>query len=94
MPGVWHENSISTVKRHRMFNKFPIHFSFDGKQYRGEIKPLQTGAQHRRPTAFQVFLNNVYCGLIKRRGEGWETDSPKCAILVNPIGNQIESWYE
>jgi hypothetical protein len=77
-----------------MFNKFPIHFSFDGKQYRGEIQPLQAGVQRRMPTAFQVFINNVYCGLIKRRGEGWETDSPKCAILVNPIGNQIEDWYE
>jgi hypothetical protein len=77
-----------------MFNKFPIHFSFDGKQYRGEIKPLQTGVQHRMPTAFQVFLDHVYCGLIKRRGEDWETDSPKCAILVNPIGHQIEDWYE
>ena len=48
-----------------MFNKFPINFDFDGVQYRGEIKPLQTGVQHRKPTAFQVFLNNVYCGLIK-----------------------------
>lgn len=77
-----------------MFNKFPISFDFDGIQYHGEIKPLQTGIQHRRPTAFQVFINNVYCGLMKRRGEGWETDSPKCAILVRPISHQIEDWYE
>jgi hypothetical protein len=77
-----------------MFNKFPIDFSFDGKQYRGEIKPLLAGAQHRKPTAFQVYFNNVYCGLVKRKGESWETDSPKCAILVRPIGRQIEDWYE
>lgn len=77
-----------------MFNKFPIRFNYDGKQYRGEIWPLQTGIQHRIPTAFQVILNNAYCGLIKRRGEEWETDSPKCAILVDIIGNQIYDWYE
>lgn len=76
-----------------MFNRFTIHFDFEGKQYRGEIQPLQTGAQNRKPTAFQVFLNHVYCGLIRRRGEGWETDSPKCAVLVRPIGYQIEDWY-
>ena len=77
-----------------MFNKFPIHFNFDGKQYNGEIQPLLSGAQQRKPTAFQVFLDHVYCGLIKKRGEEWETDSPKCAILVNPLRRQIEDWYE
>jgi len=77
-----------------MFNKFPIHFTYDGIQYRGEIKPLQTGLQHRIPTSFQVVLNNVYCGLVRRRGADWETDSPKCAIMVDVIGNHIYDWYE
>jgi hypothetical protein len=77
-----------------MFNKFPINFSFDGKQYRGEIKPLQVGLQNRMPTSFQVVLNNVYYGLVKRRGADWETDSPKCAFMVDTIGNQIYDWYE
>ncbi|HVU59024.1 MAG TPA: hypothetical protein VHD83_28375 [Puia sp.] len=76
-----------------MFNRFPIHFSFEGKQYRGEIQPLQAGAQNRKPTAFQVFLDHVYCGSIRRRDDRWETDSPKCAILVRPISYQIEDWY-
>ena len=77
-----------------MFNRFPINFDYDGKHYRGEIKPLQSGLQHRIPTTFQVYLNNVYCSLMKRRGEDWETDSPKCAIMVNVIGNRIYEWYE
>ena len=77
-----------------MFNKFPISFSYDGKQYRGEIRPLQTGVQNRIPTTFQVILNNMYYGLVKRRGADWETDSPKCAILVDTIGNHIYDWYE
>jgi len=77
-----------------MFNKFPIHFSYDGVSYRGEIKPLQTGVQNRIPTSFQVVLNNVYYGQVKRRGVDWETDSPKCAIMVDTIGNEIYDWYE
>src|SRR5579871_3213847 len=77
----WHNIFIMIWKPWYMFNKFPIHFNYDGKQYRGEIWPLQTGLQHRIPTTFQVILNNAYCGLIKRRGAEWETDSPKCAIL-------------
>ena len=77
-----------------MFNRFPISFDYDGIHYRGEIKPLQSSLQHRIPTIFQVFLNNVYCGLVKRRGEDWETDSPKCAIMVNVIGNHIYDRYE
>jgi hypothetical protein len=32
--------------------------------------------------------------LIRRMGDRWETDSPKCAILVRPISYQIEDWYE
>ena len=77
-----------------MFNKFPIHFTYDGINYRGEIKPLQTGLQHRIPTTFQVVLNNVYCGNVRRRGADWETDSPKCAIMVDIIGNHIYDYYE
>jgi hypothetical protein len=77
-----------------MFNKFPITFNYDGIRYCGQIKPLATGLQQGLPTAFQVFLNNVYCGLVKRRGVEWETDSPKCAIMVDVIGNHIYDWYE
>jgi hypothetical protein len=77
-----------------MFSKFPIAFSYDGKQYSGQIKPLETGLQHGLPTSFQVFLNHVYCGLIKRKGVDWETDSPKCAFMVEAIGNQIYDRYE
>ncbi|HET6254015.1 MAG TPA: hypothetical protein VFE32_08070 [Puia sp.] len=75
-----------------MFNKFPITFRYDGKQYNGQVKPLQTG--QRLPTLFQVFLNNVYCGLVRKKGVDWETDSPKCAVMVEVIGNNIEDWYE
>jgi hypothetical protein len=32
--------------------------------------------------------------LVKRRGTDWETDSPKCAIMVDTIGNHIYDWYE
>ncbi len=77
-----------------MFNKFPIKFHYDGRYYQGEVKPLQTGLQNRMPTTFQVFFNNMYYGLVKRRGTDWETDSPKCAIMVNIIGNHIYDWYE
>jgi hypothetical protein len=77
-----------------MFNKFPISFSFDGKQYRGEIRPLGKTLQNRVPTIFQVFLNHVYYGLVKRSGVDWETDSPKCACMVETIGNHIYDWYE
>jgi hypothetical protein len=77
-----------------MFNKFPIAFRYDGKQYNGQIKPLETGLQQGLPTSFQVFLNNVYFGLIRRKGVEWETDSPKCAIMVDEIGNRIYDWYE
>ena len=76
-----------------MFNKFPISFHYDGKEYDGQIKPLETGALRGRPTAFQIFLNNVYYGLVKQKGMDWETDSPKCAIMVDIIGNQIYDWY-
>ena len=77
-----------------MFNGFPISFNYDGRQYQGQIKPLQTGIQYGKPTAFQVFFNNVYCGLVKRKGTDWETDSPKCAFMVNIIGDHIYDWYE
>lgn len=77
-----------------MFNKFPISFSFDGRQYNGEIRPLSTDVQNRVPTNFQVFLNNVYYGLVKRRGWEWETDSPKCAIMVDTIASHIDDWYQ
>lgn len=77
-----------------MFNKFPIQFTYDGIAYRGEIKPLQTGLQHRIPTSFQVVLNNMYYGQVKRRGVDWEADSPKCAVLVQVIGDRIFDRYE
>ena len=77
-----------------MFNRFPISISYDGVRYDGEIRPLQTGIQHRIPTTFQVVLNHVYYGMVKRRGADWETDSPKCAVLVETIGNHIYDWYE
>jgi hypothetical protein len=77
-----------------MFNKFPISFSYDGMQYEGEIKPLQAGIQHRMPTTFHVFMNNVYWGLVKRKGNDWETDSPKCAYMIDAIGNYIFDRYE
>ena len=77
-----------------MFNKFPISFYFDGKQYDGQIQPLSIGVQNRIPTNFQVFLNHVYYGLVKRKGDDWETDSPKCAIMVKTIANHIYDRYE
>jgi hypothetical protein len=77
-----------------MFNNFSIAFSYDGKRYDGQIKPLSTGLQRGLPTSFQVILNHVYCGLIRRRGVDWETDSPKCAVMVEVIGNHISDWYE
>jgi len=77
-----------------MFNKFPIAFRYDGRQYNGQIQPLATGLQQGLPTVFQVFFNHVYFGLVKRRGVEWETDSPKCAIMVDVIGNHIYDWYE
>jgi hypothetical protein len=77
-----------------MFNQFPINFRYDGRQYNGQIKPLHTGLQKGLPTSFQVILNHVYCGLIRRRGIDWETDSPKCAVMVDVIGNHIYEWYE
>jgi hypothetical protein len=77
-----------------MFNTFPIHFTYDGVRYKGEIKPLNAGLQNRIPTTFQVVLNNVFCGLVRRKGADWETDSPKCAIMVDVIGNQIYDQYE
>lgn len=76
-----------------MFNKFPINFNYDGKQYSGSIQPLQTGLQHRIPTSFQVVLNNAFYGLVKRKGPDWETDSPKCAFMVKIIGSYIYDWY-
>jgi len=77
-----------------MFNKFSIDFFYDGRHYQGQVQPLQAGVQNRIPTSFQVFFNNMYYGLVKRRGTSWETDSPKCAIMVDKIGNHIYSWYE
>jgi hypothetical protein len=77
-----------------MFNRFPIAFRYDGKQYNGQIKPQATGLQQGLPISFQVYLNNVYFGLIRRKGVEWETDSPKCAIMVEVIGNRIYDWYE
>ena len=76
-----------------MFNQFPINFRYDGKQYNGQIRPLHTGLQQGLPISFQVFLNHVYCGLIRRRGTEWETDSPKCAVMVEVIGNHIYDRY-
>jgi hypothetical protein len=76
-----------------MFNQFPINFRYDGKQYNGQIRPLHTGLQQGLPVSFQVFLNHVYCGLIQRRGTEWETDSPKCAVMVDVIGNHIYDRY-
>jgi hypothetical protein len=77
-----------------MFNRFPISFTYDGRQYSGEIQPLQTGLQNRMPTTFQVFFNHMYYGSVKRKGAEWETDSPKCAIMVDTIGNLIYDRYE
>ncbi|HEV3414572.1 MAG TPA: hypothetical protein VG101_18965 [Puia sp.] len=77
-----------------MFNQFPIAFCYDGKQYNGQIRPLQTGLHQGLPTSFQVFLNHVYCGLVRRKGVEWETDSPKCAVMVDVIGNYIYERYE
>ena len=76
-----------------MYNRFPIQFKFDGRQYRGEIKPLTAGIQNRKPVKFQVFLNNIYYGDIRRNEDNWETDSPKCAIMVETLGNHIYDWY-
>jgi hypothetical protein len=77
-----------------MFNQFPIDFYYDGKYYKGQIKPLLAGAEKRKPTLFQVFLNQVYYGLVRQTHSGWETDSPKCAVMMNTIGNHIYDWYE
>lgn len=77
-----------------MFNKFPINFSFDGRSYKGLVKPLTTGVQHRMPTTFQVFFNNSYYGVVQRKGGQWETDSPKCAVMVDSIADQIYDWYQ
>jgi hypothetical protein len=82
------------VKPFIMFNKFPINFSFDGRSYHGLVKPLTTGVQNRKPTSFQVFLNNSYCGVIQRKNDRWETDSPKCAIMVDTLAARIYDWYE
>jgi len=76
-----------------MQNKFPIRFQFDGRNYLGQIKPLKSDSGKNNPTNFQVFLNNVYFGEIKRRGIKWETDSPKCAIMVDTIGNHIDGYF-
>ena len=77
-----------------MFNKFPINFSFEGRSYQGLVKPLATGIQNRIPTSFQVFVNNTYYGLMKRKEDRWETDSPKCAIIMDTLGNEIYDWYQ
>ena len=45
-------------------------------------------------TATKAVLNNVYYGLVRRKGADWETDSPKCAIMVEVIGNHIYDRYE
>lgn len=77
-----------------MFNKFPINFNYDGKQYRGEVRPLSTGMEKRIPTRFQVFLNNIYYGSVQRSGAHWETDSLKCGVLMDKIGHHIYDWYD
>ena len=77
-----------------MFNKFPINFSFDGRSYKGLVKPLVTGGQNRKPTAFQIFVNNSYYGVIQQKGMRWETDSPKCAVMVDTIVDRIYDWYQ
>jgi hypothetical protein len=77
-----------------MFNKFPINFSYDGKQYRGEVKPLSMGVENRFPTKFQVFLNNVYCGSVQRTGRRWETDSQKCVVMMDQISDHIHAWFD
>jgi hypothetical protein len=75
-----------------MLSKFVIHFHFDGRDYSGQIRPLKSATSKNIPTNFQVFLNNTYCGEIKRQGSRWETDSPKCAIMVDTIGSHIEGF--
>jgi|GEM_PF-598904 hypothetical protein len=77
-----------------MITKFPIDFYFDGKHYRGEIKPLATEKKLSRfPTIFQIYLNHTYRGEIKRRGFNWETNSPACAMMMDVLGNCINDWY-
>ena len=77
-----------------MFNKFPIDFYFDGRYYQAQIKPLIPVSKDRIPNAFQVFLNHLYYGELRRRGSRWESDSPKCAMMAENIGNSIREWYE
>lgn len=77
-----------------MFNKFPIRFQSDGKQYEVEVKPLSAGIEKRLPTRFQVFMNNIYYGQVVRLGDRWETNSPKCGIIVDQIGSHISNWYD
>jgi hypothetical protein len=76
-----------------MFNRFSISFDFEGRQYNGEVKPLLAGVKNRKPTIFQVFMNRLYYGQVNMTETGWETNSPKCAFMLNKIGNQIMNWY-
>jgi hypothetical protein len=76
-----------------MSTKFPINFYDDGKQYLVEIKPLSRRME-KLPTRFEVFMNNMYYGLVQRSGDNWETNSPKCEIVLGKIGHQISNWYD
>ncbi len=77
-----------------MYNKFPIKFNDDGKQYIAEIKPLSTRMEKNLPTRFEVSMNNIYYGLVQRSGESWETNSPKCGFILEKIGHHISNWYD
>jgi hypothetical protein len=89
----WHDYSSYLANKFDMQSNFPIRFQFDGRNYLGQIKPLKSDSGNNNPTNFQVFLNNVYFGEIKRKGFKWETDSPKCAIMVDTIGSHIDGYF-
>ena len=76
-----------------MPNRFPIDFYFDGKYYQAQVKPLIPETKEKFPTTFQVYLNHIYYGDLRRKGLEWESDSPKCAIFAENIGNSISEWY-
>ncbi len=66
--------------------KIPIDFYFDGKYYKAEILPTQT---KRVSAAYQVFLNEKFCGVLSYRENRWESNSPYCHVLADAIGNRL-----
>lgn len=72
---------------------FPINFTYHGVRYEGCISPGEI-LPGNGPGSYEVVLNNVYFGNMKKNDRHWEVNERRPPELAELVGFCIDNYFQ